>query len=93
MPHLRLILIHLWVGSIAGAVVIAGLSLGYVGLPTFLWAGIIGVLLGVPAALTNWVYLRPRRSQQQGWTWAPARWARRKALEHPGPQIQDPARP
>lgn len=67
--HLRMFLIHLWVACIAGVVVIAGLSIGKVDLATFLWAAIIGLVLGVPAALLNWVYLRPNRSREIGWTW------------------------
>ncbi|WP_134681731.1 hypothetical protein [Paracoccus ravus] len=76
IPYLRLILIHLWVACVAGAVVIAGLAMGQVSFATFLWAGAIGVLLGVPAALLNWAYLRPNRSRRIGWTWKIADWAR-----------------
>lgn len=67
--HLRLFLIHIWVASIAGAVVIAGLATGHFSVATFVWGGVIGLALGIPAALLNWVYLRPNRSRDIGWTW------------------------
>lgn len=81
--HLRLFLIHIWVASIAGAVVIAGLAMGHVALDTFIWGAVIGLVLGIPAALLNWVYLRPNRSQEIGWTWPIARKIRAAAREHP----------
>lgn len=81
--HLRLFLIHIWVACIAGAVVIAGLAMGYVTLATFIWGGIIGLALGVPAALLNWVYLRPNRSREIGWTWPIASKIRAAAKQHP----------
>ncbi|WEF25148.1 hypothetical protein [Paracoccus sp. S3-43] len=81
--HLRLFLIHIWVASIAGAVVIAGLALGYFGVATFVWGAVIGLALGIPAALLNWVYLRPNRSQQIGWTWPIANRIRSAAKQHP----------
>jgi hypothetical protein len=67
-PHLRFLLVSLWTSSIAGAVLIAGLSMGYYGWSTFLWAGLIGLLIGVPAGLFNWAYLRPNRSRETGLT-------------------------
>ncbi|SIR28781.1 hypothetical protein SAMN05421641_1376 [Paracoccus thiocyanatus] len=76
VPFLRLLLIHLWVGSISGVVVIAGLTMGYVSAWTFIWAALIGLALGIPAALLNWTYLRPHRSRQIGWSWAIADRAR-----------------
>lgn len=82
MP-LRMILIHVWVGCIAGAVVIAGLVMGHVGVMTFVWGGIAGLVIGVPAALLNWVYLRPDRSRQIGWTWGIAERIRKAARGRP----------
>jgi len=67
-PHLRLLLVSLWTSSIAGVVVIAGLTLGYYTWQTFLWAVIAGLVLGVPAALANWAYLRPNRAREVGLT-------------------------
>lgn len=52
MP-LRFFLIHLWVACVAGVVVIAGLVMGQVNLATFIWGAIIGLLVGIPAALLN----------------------------------------
>jgi hypothetical protein len=82
IPVLRMCLVHLWVACIAGAVVIAGLTMGFVSAATFLWAAVIGVALGVPAALLNWVYLRPNRSRQIGWTWGIADQLRHLSDEH-----------
>lgn len=65
-PHLRLWLIALWTSSVAGAVVILNLSLGHYTVGTFLWAAAAGLVLGVPAALVNWAYLRPNRARQVG---------------------------
>jgi hypothetical protein len=65
-PHLRLWLIALWTSSVAGAVVILNLSLGQYTLATFLWAAIAGLVIGIPAALLNWAYLRPNRARQVG---------------------------
>ena len=65
-PHLRLWLIALWTSSVAGAVVIVSLTLGHYELGTFLWAAVAGLVIGVPAALLNWAYLRPRRSREVG---------------------------
>ncbi|MTH79940.1 hypothetical protein [Paracoccus aestuariivivens] len=76
IPYLRVFLIHLWVACIAGAVVVAGLAMEQVSVATFAWAGLIGIVLGVPAALLNWAYLRPNRSREIGWTWKIADWVR-----------------
>ncbi|MBP9049414.1 MAG: hypothetical protein WAT35_05550 [Tabrizicola sp.] len=65
-PHLRIWLLTLWTSSIAGAVVITGLTLGHYHWSTFLWAALIGLVIGVPAALLNWAYLRPNRSREVG---------------------------
>ena len=65
-PHLRLWLISLWSSSIAGTVVIGGLALGHYEVATFLWAVAAGLLIGVPAALLNWAYLRPKRAADVG---------------------------
>lgn len=80
---LRLILIHIWVACVAGAVVIGGLAMGYVGIATFVWAAIIGLVVGIPAALLNWVYLRPNRSREIGWTWQIADRIRGAARQKP----------
>lgn len=65
-PHLRIWLIALWTSSIAGAVVILNLSLGHYTPGTFLWAAVAGLVIGIPAALLNWAYLRPNRARQVG---------------------------
>jgi hypothetical protein len=65
-PHLRFWLIALWTSSVALAVVILNLSLGHYTLGTFLWAVIAGLVIGIPAALLNWAYLRPNRARQVG---------------------------
>lgn len=65
-PHLRLWLIALWTSSVAGAVVILNLSLGHYTAATFLWAGLAGLVIGIPAALLNWAYLRPNRAREVG---------------------------
>lgn len=65
-PHLRVWLLALWTSSVAGGVVITGLALGHYHWSTFLWAALAGLVLGVPAALLNWAYLRPRRSREVG---------------------------
>jgi hypothetical protein len=65
-PHLRLWLITLWTSSVAGAVVILNLTLGHYTLATFLWAAVAGLVIGTPAALLNWAYLRPNRARQVG---------------------------
>lgn len=76
IPYLRALLVSIWVSCTAGVVLIIGLSLGYFSGMTFVWSGVIGVVLGVPAALLNWAYLRPNRSRAIGWTWPIADWAR-----------------
>jgi hypothetical protein len=65
-PHLRIWLVLIWATSVAGAVVIAGLAFGRYELTTFLWAGLAGVAIGIPAGLLNWAYLRPKRSREVG---------------------------
>ncbi|WP_225029511.1 hypothetical protein [Xinfangfangia pollutisoli] len=67
IPPLRTLLIALWVACVAGAAVIAGLVLGYYSWATFAVAGVAGLLIGVPAALANWVHLRPKRAQDLGY--------------------------
>ena len=76
-PVLRPFLITLWVGCIALVVVTLGLVMGYFSGWTFVWAGVVGLVLGVPAGLLNWAWLRPNRSREIGWTWPIADWARR----------------
>ena len=65
-PHLRFWLVTLWTSSVAGAVVILNLTLGHYHLSTFVWAAVVGLVVGVPAALLNWAYLRPNRARQVG---------------------------
>jgi hypothetical protein len=65
-PHLRIWLIAIWTSSVAGAAVILGLALGHYDVATFLWAVAAGLVIGVPAALLNWAYLRPRRASAVG---------------------------
>ncbi len=65
-PHLRVFLVSIWASTVAGAVVVLNLSLGHYGWPTFLWAGVAGLVIGVPAGLLNWAYLRPGRARQVG---------------------------
>lgn len=77
IPYLRLLLVHLWVACVAGAALIAALAMGYVSVWAFVWSGIVGLVIGVPVGLLNWVYLRPNRSWQIGWTWPIGQWARR----------------
>lgn len=79
LPWLRLFLVHLWIACVAGTALTAGLAMGYVGLSTFVWAGVIGLAIGLPAGLLNWVWLRPNRSRQIGWTWPVAEWVRKAA--------------
>lgn len=78
-PWLRLLLVHLWAACIAGTVVIVGLAMGYYDATTFFIAALAGLALGVPAGLLNWVWLRPRRSREIGWTWPVARFIRQRA--------------
>ena len=66
LPPLRTLLVSLWVACLAGAVVIAGLVLGQYSWTTFFLAGIIGLLVGIPAGLANWVWLRPDKAQRTG---------------------------
>lgn len=68
LPWLRIILVHLWVACVAGAVLVAGLAMGNVSAATFIWAAVIGLVLGIPAGLLNWMWLRPNRSRALGWT-------------------------
>jgi predicted Abi (CAAX) family protease len=66
IPPLRTWLIAVWVTSLAGAVVIAGLAAGFYSWHTFAIAGVIGLIIGVPAGLANWAYLRPKRAREVG---------------------------
>lgn len=50
-PILRSTMIPVAVGSIAGAVVIVGLTLGFYSGPLFVVAGLLGLALGIPAGL------------------------------------------
>lgn len=67
-PHLRVLLVTIWVFCMAGVVIAVGLALGNYPWTTFVWAGVIGVVIGVPAALANWAYLRPNRAREVGLT-------------------------
>ncbi len=50
---LRTFTVTLWVACIAGVVVIAALSLGWVGWMPFALAGLVGLVLGVPLGIWN----------------------------------------
>lgn len=65
-PPLRSFLIALWVACTAGAIVVAGLSLGYYGWAVFVIGGLAGLLIGIPAALFTWARLRPIRAAEIG---------------------------
>ena len=58
MFRLRWLLIPLWVGCIAGAVVIAALSLGWVGWAPFVAGAAAGAALGIPAGIATTRYMR-----------------------------------
>jgi hypothetical protein len=66
IPPLRTWLITIWVTSLAGAVVIAGLAAAHYSWHTFAVAGVLGLIIGVPAGLANWAYLRPKRAREVG---------------------------
>lgn len=94
VPYLRLVLLHVWVASVAGAALIVGLAMGYYSVATFVLAGVIGLALGVPAALLNWAWLRPNRARQLGWSWPIARWIRAHTVwgnkgNRPGAAVYD----
>ena len=48
---LRTFMIVLWVACIAGAAVVAALSLGWVGWVPFAASGVLGLVLGIPIGL------------------------------------------
>ncbi|MBV7408027.1 hypothetical protein [Maritimibacter sp. DP1N21-5] len=54
----RLVLIPLWASCVAGAVVIAALAVGLVSWIAFAVAGVIGLIVGVPAGIWNAKYMR-----------------------------------
>ncbi|WP_333684729.1 hypothetical protein [Pontibaca methylaminivorans] len=86
VPLLRILLIHLWVACVAGAVMTAGLAMGEINIWTFVWAGVIGLVIGVPAGMVNWAWLRPNRARTIGWTREIVdRFWRRRA--RPGPPV------
>lgn len=66
VPHLRVWLLVLWTSCVGGAVVVTGLALGHYQWSTFLWGALVGLLIGIPAALLNWAYLRPNRARKVG---------------------------
>ncbi len=76
VPYLRLYLVHLWVACIAGAALIAFMALGQINLAAFIWSGLIGLAVGIPAGLLNWAYLRKDKSRRIGWDWRIADWVR-----------------
>lgn len=86
VPFLRLFLVHLWLACVAGACLTLALVMGYFSLGAFVWSGVVGLVIGVPAGLLNWAYLRPNRSRQIGWTWPIADWVRGLATERPNLQ-------
>lgn len=49
----RLLFIPLWALCVAGVVVIAGLALGLFTWATFVVAGVVGLVVGIPAGLWN----------------------------------------
>ncbi|MEZ5779125.1 MAG: hypothetical protein R3E44_12270 [Paracoccaceae bacterium] len=65
---LRTFMVVLWVLSIAGAVVVAALSLGWVGWWPFIVAGVVGLVLGVPAGIWS-----ARRIKREDPNWPPER--------------------
>ena len=60
----KLLLIPIWALSIAGAVVIAGLSIGAVSWVTFAVAAVVGLVLGIPAGIWN---TRKIRREDPNW--------------------------
>lgn len=48
---LRTFMVFLWVACIAGAAVVAALSLGWVGWVPFAASGVLGLVLGIPLGL------------------------------------------
>lgn len=64
---LRTIMVSLWVSSLAGAIVVGFLSAGWVGWMPFVLAGVIGLVLGVPAGLYT-----ARKIKRDDPDWPPA---------------------
>lgn len=60
----KLLFIPLWALCIAGAVVIAGLAVGLMSWWTFVIAGIVGLVIGVPAGIWN---VRKVRREDPDW--------------------------
>ncbi|MBV7380805.1 hypothetical protein [Maritimibacter dapengensis] len=60
----KLLLIPIWALSIAGAVVIAGLSIGAISWVTFAVAAVVGLVLGIPAGIWN---TRKIRREDPNW--------------------------
>ena len=58
LPPLRTLLVTLWVACVGGVVVIAGLSLGWVGWSPFVLGAALGVIIGVPAGIWNARYIK-----------------------------------
>lgn len=66
-PYLRLVLLSLWTSTIAGVIVVVGLTFGLYGWGTFFWANVGGLVLGTPASLVTWAIICPERLRQVGW--------------------------
>lgn len=58
---------------------IARLSMGYYDWVTFVIGAVIGLALGIPAGLLNWVTMRPRHAREIGWNWPIVHYMRRLA--------------
>lgn len=70
---LRTFMVLLWVSSIAGAAVVAFLSMGWVTWPAFATAGLLGLVVGVPAGI--WTARAVKRDDPN---WPPNRVRTRK---------------
>jgi hypothetical protein len=58
MFRLRYLLVVIWVACIAGAFVIGAMTFGWVGWRMFVAAGVVGLVLGVPAGIWNARYIK-----------------------------------
>ncbi|MDK3074970.1 hypothetical protein QO034_17915 [Sedimentitalea sp. JM2-8] len=65
---LRTLMIALWAACLAGGAVILFLSLGWVSWPSFVAAGALGLLIGVPAGLWS-----ARAIKREDPNWPPRR--------------------
>lgn len=71
---LRTFMVFLWVSSVAGAAVVALLSIGWVSWVSFAIAGVVGLVVGVPAGI--WTARLIKRDDPN---WPPTRLRIRKA--------------